>query len=299
MRERTWHHPSVNALRETCGKDYPPEQTIRKRAEELIKYAHKFGWSGPPYDPRILASILGMRVREKKLDAGTDGVLRAKDGGKLEILVNERLPQTRQNFTICHEIAHTLFPDHCELVRMRQKTGREETYHWELEMLCNLAASELLMPMDKFARDVVYHGYSLKSVDTLKRRYAASPEAVVRRMVSTGLEISCAVFLRRMHKPSEEKQRHTGSSAKPDKKLRVECIVPSMDFHYFIPKFKSVPNHSCANQALSSRGVVTATENWGLRTAPRFRTEARAHPMNHAARQEDRRVTAFLFPSYF
>jgi Zn-dependent peptidase ImmA (M78 family) len=299
LRERTWRHPSVRALRETFGKDLSPEQTIRRRAEELIRYAHRFGWAGPPYDPRVLASILGIRVKERNLAAGTDGVLHANDRGDLKILVNTRTPPSRQNFTICHEIAHTLFPDFCEIVRMRRQKATLENYHYELEALCNLAASELLMPMDKFARDVVYHGYSLKSVDTLKKQYAASPEAVVRRMVSTELEISCAVLLRRMYKPSEEKPQTARSSAKKAKKLRVEYTLPSLDFHCFIPRFKSVPNHSCINKAPFSRGVLTATEDWSLQNTPRFRIEAWAQPSSNGASREHPRVIAFLFPTYF
>jgi Zn-dependent peptidase ImmA (M78 family) len=265
---------------------------------KLIEYAKKFGWSGPPYDPRILASILGIRVKEKNLSAGTDGVLRANGEDQLEILVNQKLPKTRRNFTICHEIAHTLFPDCFEIVRMRKQTGKVENYHLELELLCNLAASEILMPTDKFARDVVYHGFSLRSVDALAERYGASPEAVTRRMISTELEISCAVFFRRMNKPSEERGQAGGESAAP-RRMRVEYTVPSSDFPCFIPKYKSVPNHSSVNQAVVSQGVFSAIENWRLRGAPSFRVEAQSNHVPIGINSEDHQVTALVFPCYF
>ena len=292
-----WQHPSVLALLEKCGEALCPRHIIRNRATGLIDYARRLGWSGPPYDPRILASILGIRVKEKHLRPGTDGALRTDGDGELEILVGQELPKTRQNFTICHEIAHTLFPDCFEFVRMRKQTGKVEKHHLELEVLCNLGASEMLMPMDTFARDVVYHGYSLKSVHPLAERYQASPEAVVRRMIATELEISCAVFFRRMNKPSEEGSR-TGFTCAAPKRMRVEYRVPSADFYCFIPKYKSVPNHSCVNQAVLSQGVISSVENWSLQGAPSFRIEAQANPGHKGGEFEDVRVTALLFPSY-
>jgi Zn-dependent peptidase ImmA (M78 family) len=298
-KKQQWQHPSVLALLENCGAGLCPRKIIRRRATELIDYARRLGWYGPPYDPKILASILGIRVREKNLRAGTDGVLRTDGEDHLEILVRQGLPKTRENFTICHEIAHTLFPDCFEIVRMRKQRGKVENHHLELELLCNLAAAELLMPMEKFSSDVVYHGYSLKRVHPLAERYEASPEAVVRRMIATELEISCAVFFRRMKKPSEEKSRFTTGPETQAQKMRVEYSIPSADFPVYIPKFKSVRDNSCVNQALFSQEVICATEEWRLKNTCSFRVEAQVGPAPKGSRAGDCRVTALIFPNYF
>ncbi len=154
------------------------------------------------------------------------------------------------------------------------------------------------MPMDWFARDVVYHGYSVKSVYPLAEKYEASPEAVVRRMIATELEISCAVFFRRMNKPREERSQAGGKSTAL-KRMRVEYTVPSSDFPCFIPKFKSVPDHSCVNQVSLSQGVVSGIEKWGLSSAPSFRVEAQASAATNGSNSQDQRVTALIFPIYF
>lgn len=295
---RQWRHPSVLALKEACGGEFPPERIILKRAEEFTRYALGLGWSGPPYNPRVLASLLGMRVREERLGPETHGVLTANGRGELEILVNASSPPSRQNFTICHEIAHTLFPDHFDIVRKRQGAVHPQAGHRELEALCNLAASELLMPMAAFARDVVYHGLSLASVGPLMERYGASAEAVARRMVATQLEICCAVFLKRMHKPSETRRSGEGVAGTPKKKMRVEYSVPSSEFLWFIPSHKSVPAHSCVHRAVLERGVVAATEDWGLRGAPMFRIEAQASLGGGGESTTACRVVSLVFPTY-
>lgn len=44
------------------------------------------------------------------------------EDGRLSILLNRGITQgERRNFSICHEIAHTFFPDCAEFVRMREK----------------------------------------------------------------------------------------------------------------------------------------------------------------------------------
>ncbi|UCG14331.1 MAG: ImmA/IrrE family metallo-endopeptidase [Deltaproteobacteria bacterium] len=298
--KRDWRHPSVHALQETYGGRLSPEQSVRKRAGEIIEYARRLEWKGPPYNPRVLASLLGIKVEVRDLDPRTDGVLCVNCNGNLEILVNAGAPVARQNFTIFHEIAHTFFPDHFEIVRKRQSAGKVEEHHWELEMLCNLGASELLMPMDKFARDVVYHGFSLRSVDALKERYEASAEAVIRRMVATELEICCSVFFKRMLKPSERTQKSTRVQSPPWEKMRVDYVVPSEDFPCFIPRYKSPPADSCVNHALLCSGVICETEKWDLAShVPQFRVEAQAYRTLTGDSNRDCRVTALFFPAYF
>jgi Zn-dependent peptidase ImmA (M78 family) len=49
-------------------------------------------------------------------------------------------------FSIAHEIAHTLFSDVAEQTRHRGGAATT-TDEWQLEMLCNLAAAEFVMPI--------------------------------------------------------------------------------------------------------------------------------------------------------
>ncbi len=49
-------------------------------------------------------------------------------------------------FSIAHEIANTLFPDHIERVRNRRAAVVTRNDDWQLELLCNIAAAEFLMP---------------------------------------------------------------------------------------------------------------------------------------------------------
>lgn len=48
-------------------------------------------------------------------------------------------------FSIAHEIAHSLFPDWREVTRNRGATPTQAD-DWQLEMLCNVAAAEFVLP---------------------------------------------------------------------------------------------------------------------------------------------------------
>jgi len=73
-------------------------------------------------------------------------------------------------------------------------------------------------------------------------------------MLATELEICCAVFPKRMHKPSENSAIGMGCSSPPQKKMRVEYTVPSSEFTWFIPPGTnpSPPTPACTK--LSPKG---------------------------------------------
>ena len=132
-----WTNPSVKRL---AGQKDPVDVVI-SRARDVVLQAVQDGWEGPPFDPFRLAEILGIVVvpMEDILDARV-----AAGGDHPRIEFNPNRPRTRVRFSLAHEIAHTFFPDYGLAIRNRGGAARSDD--WELELLCNVAASELLMP---------------------------------------------------------------------------------------------------------------------------------------------------------
>ena len=73
------------------------------------------------------------------------------DGALIEY--NPKQARERVRFSIAHELAHLLFPDASEHVRNRGGTP-DISDDWQLELLCNLAASEFVMPMGSLPTNV-------------------------------------------------------------------------------------------------------------------------------------------------
>jgi len=57
MRGR-WTHPSVLEF----AKDRDPVEAITKAARDVVVRAIDQGWSGPPFDPLVLADMLKLEV---------------------------------------------------------------------------------------------------------------------------------------------------------------------------------------------------------------------------------------------
>lgn len=167
--------------------DNDPVDLIQKKARNLVLEALQNGWEGPPYNPIKLAEMLGVNVRQAYdvKDARTINI-----GDAPEIQFNPTQTRERVRFSVAHEVAHLLFPDVLDADRYRGGT-RSVSDEWQLEMLCNLAAAEFVIP-------VVSFGFSefVPSIEELmveRRKYDVSAEAFLIRLVQTS-NIPLAVF---------------------------------------------------------------------------------------------------------
>lgn len=269
-----WRHPSVARLIEEgkslLGRAASPPEIIREKARGLIVYAMSHGWSGPPFDPRILASLLGIKVIPAEMHSSIDAMIVPAEDGRFNIHLNTVIMHhERQNFSICHEIAHTLFPDCAEFIRMREKIPDRADPEREVEALCNIAASELLLPGDYFLESLRGYEFSLRSVQPLSELYMASKTATIIKMVGTGMKDCAAVFL------------NPGSRKTPSRKnldisprMKVTYAIPSPGFGYFIPRNKSVPDNSCVYRAIESNDIRTGIEDWKIPGHPVYKVEA-------------------------
>lgn len=170
---RFWKHPSVNAL-----KVDDPISWVTERARQLVYRAIELGWSGPPFDPIELADLLrvGVRPSQDVLDARL-----VPSASGLAIEFNPNRPPGRMRYSIAHELGHALFPDAGVEARHRLLAGHASGSDFELEMLCNLAAAEILMPIGSF-QDVALRKPTIEQVLELRARFDLSMEAVLLRI---------------------------------------------------------------------------------------------------------------------
>src|SRR5258708_5024159 len=169
-----WTHPSVTAL------EGDPIEALIGLARTLVMKAMEAGWNGPPYDPFALAEYEGIRIvpTEDVIDARTFGSVTPK----FTIEFNPSRPPARIRYSIAHEIAHTLFPDCAAAVRNRATHEHMVADEWQLEMLCNIAASEILVPLGSLGK-VREVPPSVDKVLELRREFQVSFEAMALRLV--------------------------------------------------------------------------------------------------------------------
>ena len=193
--EPPWTNASVQAF--AAGRD--PLQAASDAASALLGVAQRAGVAGPPVNVVQLAKVLGIGLvaGDTVVDAAISPAPNAAacetrsdllgSATTLEIAYNPSRPRGRLRFSIAHEIAHALFPDVAEVTRHRTPMGAiesDDSDEWELELLCNVIAAELLLPDDAVA--------GLLDIDTdidfimeTRKRWDVSTEALLRRLVAS------------------------------------------------------------------------------------------------------------------
>jgi Zn-dependent peptidase ImmA (M78 family) len=270
-RPRGEPHPSLQALLNTCTGAADAEEAVRIRARELVAQARSLGWTGPPFDPVLLAEMRGIKVRPSAHELRQDAFVRMDERGETEIVWNQDRPPTRTRFSIGHEITHTFFPDCFDTVRNRECTAGAEGAKDALERLCDVGAAELLMPQPEFGSDLAQVGVSLEAVEKLRERYQVSREAACIRAVQLADAVCAAVFLSYRNKPTEVRslaQEAFNFLDRPGPKLRVDFMVASRAFGgSTLRKHKSIPDASRVQDLTASGQDIAATvvqsiENW-------------------------------------
>jgi hypothetical protein len=235
-----WTNKSV--LEFAKGED--PIVAIEREARDLVLRARDQGWRGPPFNPIFIADLKKIPVTA---NASVADACIVSIGGKLEIQFNPTQVRERVRFSIAHEIAHSLFADVANEVRNRggNKVLKDD---WQLEVLCNLAASEFVMPIGSIsAREKLV---SLEELMIERRKFDVSAEAFLIRVTKIANE-SVVMFC-----ASSDSEKSGENTYRVDYSV-ASASAPHMPITGFrIPKDSIV--NSCAAIGFTNRG----TEKW-------------------------------------
>ncbi len=253
-------HPSVQSLMAEALPGDSAEDVIRRKCREMVARAKALGWEGPPYDPRILASLHRIKVVETNEDFGSEGRIFAT---RSEVRIEYRagiLPE-RQRFTIFHELAHTCFPDAYEFVRNRLNSPDDDEAYNEFERLCDKGAGELLIPEVDLVSDLAESIICMGNFHRLSKRYEASIDATLRRILDKTEHPCAAVFLTDAGFDDFEGVKG---------RLRVQYMWRSRAFKGYIPKGELLPKGTrCARQDLDLPGqFLPIKETWWVKNRP-------------------------------
>ncbi|EJM29539.1 ImmA/IrrE family metallo-endopeptidase [Pseudomonas sp. GM25] len=190
-RKFKWTNASVLSFAEGVS----PVEAMETKARNLVLRAMDDGWGGPPFDPLALAKWLGIRT-EARGDIPDARLLASEDGGR-HLEYNPMRPRGRLRFSIAHEIAHTLFDDWDHEVRHRNGDTATQKDNWQLEVLCNIGAAELLMPLGSFT-ELAGEELSIQKVMDVRKSFDVSVEACLIRLIKLA-RTPCAAFCASMH----------------------------------------------------------------------------------------------------
>jgi hypothetical protein len=233
-----WTNSSVLAL---AGSKDPVEVVTQKARNTILSFMEAVG-AEPPIDPFALAKYLRINTipSQEVRDARTVYL-----SGRFQIEFNPNRPRSRVRYSISHEIAHTIFPDCKEQIRHRAIHEEMRGDEWQLEMLCNIGAAELLMPIGSFPE---LHNLSIDNLLGLREKYEVSIEALLLRFIKL-TQTQCAIF--------------SASRITPDKDLyKIDYAMPSLSLSKVIPNGMALPHDSVVSECTAIGFTAKAHEVW-------------------------------------
>lgn len=177
-----WTNPDILKFCQRTGQPDPVE-AIKNAARGLVARSEI---RHPPFSPFLLSQF--QRVCRAELrPIGFDACLIPVDGG-YEVHICKDHSEARRNFSMAHELGHLLVMDPASAPKgARRETNIGSRVVDQEELLCDIAASELLFPTPFFEADAQVGGPSLSCVLELANLYKASIAATLRRFVESGI----------------------------------------------------------------------------------------------------------------
>lgn len=208
---RRYSDPDVVSLIRSTGQLIDPRFTVISEARRLIAECDDLDFSDPVRRLAILASMRGFRVEEmdrtRSASEPRDAVVMPTNhGSRGIILFNPSRPRGRVAFSIAHEIVHTFFPNSVSGARFRSLCSPESRQARELEVLCDLGASELLMPARDFLR-ITGGRMGLQFVENASTAFGSSFEATNFRFATTYNGLAAAGLLRFRCRVGQDRRR--------------------------------------------------------------------------------------------
>lgn len=235
-----WNHKSVIRLMAESGNPDPVDE-VRKRARDLVLKAFELGWEGPPYSPIELAKFLNIDIIPN--DSVRDARITPLNKRHLQIQYNPFQRPTRINFSVAHEIAHTLFSDCEDEIRNRED---EPQANRQLEQLCNTAAAEIQLPYAVFSNDANTAKPSIEGLIELATKYKASLESVFIRYTEV-IDKPCAILI---------------GIFQSDSKIVIDYYKASKYFSLHIPEGFEIPSNSKVYECTSPGWTSRETGDW-------------------------------------
>lgn len=165
-----------------------PEAAMREICSRLRRHCDL---SGPPFGLRPISKVLRARVeRSTDLRGKLQGVLERRDIGYV-IRIDGRQHWRRSRFTIAHELGHILLIESLAGNNEALQGIFDPQYWGDVEELCNLAADELLMPMDDmwtYLYPDTLQMFKTETLSALYNRYLVSYSALFKRLLDAQVD---------------------------------------------------------------------------------------------------------------
>ena len=157
----------------------------------------------PPVDLRMVASYQDIADVRYCVLPNAGCLVTNPRSGRVEIRLRNDDSHSRQRFTGFHEVTHTFMPGYRLTTQHRCDPSLIAPAKRTVEQLCDLGASELLLPRRPFAAHLAEASFGMDTVFDLADTYDASLQATAHRFVALWPEDTLLVVAEVANKPKD------------------------------------------------------------------------------------------------
>ena len=264
-RPKVWKGTEAAALAKVAGVP-DPEQAMRLLVEDLLDDTEQ---REAPVDLELVASFRDITGIDR-LPMKDAAIITPTERG-LRIFVNAHDTPGRQNFSICHEICHTLFPHFLANPVVKDAHTGTFSIKNEEEWLCDFGASRLLLPPPLLKKKALNYEPSIHAVLQLADDFGASIEATAIAWSALDLWPVAVVIFEERLKPKEMWKQQQLALPTMEEEMRVEaelrvstaCVPRSLGI--FIPKHMSIGRNGAIYQAFENQNGSSGKDVLHLR----------------------------------
>jgi Zn-dependent peptidase ImmA (M78 family) len=156
-------------------------QLVIEKSKTLSKELIRQKGCQPPFTALNYANLMGIKKITYSDIGEADGMLLKGFAGPI-IKINSKHNNNRQNFSLAHELGHLLIDNILAGESPNKVEFRSSTRSNDIERLCNISATELLMPEAIFSEYMITIGSSIYSISKLSEIFKVSLRAVLIRV---------------------------------------------------------------------------------------------------------------------
>lgn len=264
--KKKWAGTEARSLMECTGLG-DPEAAMHKLVDDLLQEAKQ---SAAPINLPVVASFRGIfEIRSESMIVAAM-LVPILQGLRISVSIDD--PLGRRNFSIAHEICHTLFPNYAKHpVRKVDTFTGGFPIPQEEEYLCDIGASHLLLPPALVLPIIQSCHLCLDSVSQLATDFQSSLEAAAIACTQASPTPCAVVFFEETLKPIQIRRKDQlilpgmQSDFRLEPELRVSLTCASPSFPGYLPKYKSVDRDGAIYAALASESRTAGKDVIELR----------------------------------
>jgi Zn-dependent peptidase ImmA (M78 family) len=213
---------------------------VRHLATEFLALYHA-------REPLELAQAIGVRLEYGDL-GDKDG---AYDPERNVVFLSKKASPERQRFTMAHEVTHFLILADDDFLSDLHDAYEGDHLEENIEVLCNIGASEILVPSAELEKLLSRYGHSARALQKIVQTFGVSKPAACVAMVEQMQDAAIVAVCRAKGKTQTRRETlHGGEN--PARSLEVSFVCKTESVKYSLTVGSQIPSNHPVYTALET-----------------------------------------------